>query len=490
MALRTAAVQRDPTGIAANAGALVGARYAVAALGWLGTIVIVRRLSLAEFGHFTFVFSLLGMLAVFSEMGLGRVAIKGLLDDSHDTAAFAGTLVVLRFTLGVLVYLLAVGFVAAAAYPTEVVRATAVAGIVVLVATPSSAIDSVFQANLHMGTVAASTVAGQLSQLALTAAVAVRGGSVVLFAVPVVLGEVVVLAWKLATVRKLQPIRLNVDWAQWRRLLAEAAPLAAGAVMVSFYYRLDSVMLSKLDTFSAVAVYGIAYKFVDIVQYLPVALMVPVLSLLVRAWPDDPRAFADTFRRAFTVLAMGAVLVGVEFSVFARPLISLLYGSRYAVGAEAARIVVAAECLSAFAILAVTVLVAMGRNRLYPVAAMAGLLLNVALNLWLIPARSYEGAALATLATNVLVVAVIWVPVGRMRILHPLPLRDLAVAGVGGVIAVLVAKGTWKLMPWPAAAAFAAAAFAAFAHFAARDAWPVLAGDNRPSPAAPPGETA
>ena len=449
--------------LATNAGAMVGARYAVAALGWLGTIVIVRRLSVAEFGRFTFVFSVLGMAAVFTELGLGRMAIKGLLEEGRDKAAFAGTLVALRVCLGALVYASAVALVVAAGYPPEVGRAMLVAGVVLLLATPSSAIEAVFQVNLRMGTVAVSTVAGQFGQLALIAAIAANGGeSVVLFAVPAVVCEVIILAWRLATVRKLQPIRLNVDWPEWRALLREAAPLAAGAVMVSLYYRLDSVMLSKLDTFTAVGVYGVAYKFVDIVHYLPSALMPPLLAVLVRAWPDDPRAFAENFRRAFTVLALVGALVAVEFALFARPVISLLYGSQYAEGAHAARIVVGAECLAAFTSLALTAMVAMGRNRLYPIAAVVGLVANVALNLWLIPARSYEGAALATLVTNAVVVILIWIPLSRLGAVRPLPLRNLVLAVLGGGVAIGAALGTWTIMPWPVSALAAAAAFAVF----------------------------
>jgi O-antigen/teichoic acid export membrane protein len=449
--------------LATNAGAMIGARYAVAALGWLGTIIMVRRLSVAEFGRFTFVFSLIGMVAVFTELGLGRMAIKGLVDDGRDKAAFAGTLVALRTCLGLVVYGLAVAFVVVAGYPPEVVRATLVAGVVLLLATPSHAIEVVFQVHLRMGTVALSRVVGQLAQLGLIAAIAVGGGgSVVLFAVPPVAGEVLILAWRVVTVRKLQTIRLNVDWAEWWVLLREAAPLAAGAIMVSFSYRLDSVMLSKLDTFDAVGVYGVAYKFVDIVHYLPSALMPPLLAVLVRAWPDDPRTFAHNFRRAFTALALLGTLVAVQFTVFARPVISLLYGSQYAEGAQAARIVVGAECVAAFSVLALTVLVAMGRNRLYPVAAVVGLVVNIALNLWLIPTRSYEGAAAATLVTNILVVVVMWISVSRLDVLRPLPLQSLALAGLGGGIATAVAAGTWAVLPWPVASAAAAVAFVGF----------------------------
>lgn len=446
--------------LVANAGMLVAARYVVAALGWVGTLIIVRSLSVPQFGQFSFVFSLILLIAVFADLGVGRLSIKGLLDGDHDPARFAGTLVVLRAVMATVTYVAAVIFVIVAGYPPEVVHAMVVAGVALLIATPSRAVEAVFQAHFRLRPVAVANIVGQLGQLALTAAVAVGGGSVVRFAVPAVAGEVVILGWKLATVRRIQPLRLNVDLSVWKHLLVEAAPLAAGSVMATLYYRVDSVMLSKLDTFSSVGVYGVAYKFVDLVHYLPKALMVPVLAMLVRAWPDDVTRFAETFRRAFIILLLAGILVAVEFIVFAEPLITLLYGSRYSVAAGAGRVVVAAECIGGFGMLAFTVLVAMGRNRLYPVVTFVGLAVNVGLNVVMIPRASYFGAAVATLVTEVLIVAMLMTPVVRMQVLRPLPLRGLGFAILAGALTAFVALFAREVVPWPVAAVVAAMAFA------------------------------
>ena len=137
-------VERRRRALLTNTGALVAARSVVAGLGWVGTLIIVRRLTVAEFGRFTFVFSLLALVSVFTELGLGRVAVAGLLDETRDRATFAGTLVLLRTVLALLTYAAAMAFVVVAGYPAEVVRATAVAGVVVILATVSHAIEAIF----------------------------------------------------------------------------------------------------------------------------------------------------------------------------------------------------------------------------------------------------------------------------------------------------------------------------------------------------------
>ena len=182
----------------------------------------------------------------------------------------------------------AVAVVAVAGYPSSVVEATAVAAVVVLLATPSSALQVVFQSRMQLGPVAASETAGNLAQVALTAAIAAVGGSLLLFVLPAVLYELVVLTarWRLA--RGLVLVRPRVDLRLWRAMLREALPLSVGLGMAVLYTRVDSLMLSKLSGFESVAIYGVSYKFIDVLHFASTAVTVPLLTLLVRRWPDEP----------------------------------------------------------------------------------------------------------------------------------------------------------------------------------------------------------
>ena len=250
-----------------NAGALLGSRLAVAILGWAGTILIVRTLSTEEFGQFAFVFGLLGMLSIITDMGMGRVATSGVLDEERDKATFAGTYVVLRTVLGLLGYAIALAFVALAQYPIIVVQATAVAGLVILLATPSAAYDLAFQANMRLTVVGVADIVGRAAQLALTVAIVLRGGTLLWLTVPAILAEVVILGIKYPRALALMPLRYAIRLDIWKELAREAIPLSIGGALVTLYYRVDSVMLSKLDTFTSVGVYGVAYKFADLARF-------------------------------------------------------------------------------------------------------------------------------------------------------------------------------------------------------------------------------
>jgi len=455
-----------PGGLLGNASALLAGRLAIAAMGWAGTVFIVRTLTTDEFGRFSFVFGLLGMMSIITELGMGRVAIGGVLNESHDRAAFAGTYIVLRTVLGGVGYLAALAFVIVAGYPQEVVGATALAGMVLLVATPSHAYDVAFQAHLRMGRVALAGVIGQAAQLALTVAVATAGGDLLWFIVPAIVGEVVILAVKLPQARQLVPFHYTIQPRAWAALMREAVPLSIGGAFETIYYRIDTVLLSKLDTFAAVGTYGVAYKFADLARFVATALTVPILTLLVRAWPDDPAAFRETIRRGAGYLAFFAGLLVVEFGLFAEPLIALLYGKDYRDAELATQLLVASAALTFFSRLAFNALIAAERRSVYPLIALTGLVVNVALNLVLIPSLSFEGSGIATLATEVLVVSLLWFHLSRVPGLRPMELGFL-VRGVVPVAAGLaVGAGTGVVVPWVIAAILAALAYTAAAHVA------------------------
>jgi O-antigen/teichoic acid export membrane protein len=105
--------------------------------------------------------------------------------------------------------------------------------------------------------------------------------------------------------------------------------LALGAALDTIYFRIDIVMLSLLDTYRAVGTYSVGYKFSDLLGAVPLAVVTPALTMMVAAWPKDPSGFRRTFRHALIILTVGAIGTAVGFLIFADPLVTLFYTSKY-----------------------------------------------------------------------------------------------------------------------------------------------------------------
>jgi hypothetical protein len=152
--------------------------------------------------------------------------------------------------------------------------------------TITNAHSVVFQAKERLVLPAVASSVGTAAQLALILVLSTRTDALVPYMVPSVLAALVEFIVLVPAVRRLVPLRYGVDLKLWRRLLAEAVPISVGSAMATLYYRVDGVMLSQLASLTDVAIYGVAYKFVDIVHVVPWAVSTAALPRLVKRWPD------------------------------------------------------------------------------------------------------------------------------------------------------------------------------------------------------------
>ena len=77
-------------------------------------------------------------------------------------------------------------------------------------------------------------------------------------------------------------LRPAYDRGLLRQLVVRAAPQAGVYVLALLYFRFDTLLLSVMSTDSQVALYGVAYKVVEVIPFLPFAFMLtlfPEISL-------------------------------------------------------------------------------------------------------------------------------------------------------------------------------------------------------------------
>ena len=372
-----------------NTASLLVSRVAIAAMGWAGTVIIARILSPDDWGKFSFIFGVLGLMSIVTDLGVGRVVLARLVgEDADEISRVATSFIVLRVALGLIGYLVAVLFVLLSGYAAHVVYATAVAGVVVVIATPSHALTVLYQSRLRLSYVAAAEMLGQLVQLIFTIFAALFAPYLLIFVIPAVANEVMSIALKIRGVRRghagPSPAGRLEIW-RWKEMLIEAVPLSIGFAFIGITSKIDLLMLARLASFDSVGLYSIGYKFADFVLDAALATVIPFTALMVSAWPSLPDSFRESFHRAGAITAIICAAGLAAFWPVAGTLLALLYGQRFEAASFSTRFLVAGGILSALSRLGLMALVSVGRHRIYPWVALLSLVLNVGLNLVLIP---------------------------------------------------------------------------------------------------------
>lgn len=404
--MTTAPAQSESRQLFSSSVAMIGGRLISAGFGWAGSVIIARSLTGDDWGRYSFVFALLGMLEIVTDLGVGRVVLARLTsNDRAEASKIAGSFFVLRAVLGIVGFAIAVGYAWAIGLDPVVMAATLLAGTTVLIATPANALFVLYQSRLKLTYVALCDIAGQVVQFLLIVVVSLFSPTLIMFIVPAVVREVIVFAGRAFGIPKLLDPEFRPSFreptAYWGEMLREAIPLSVGFALLHLLERIDMLMLQRMDTFDAVGKYAVGYKFSDLLGLAVSALAIPFTTVLITAWPGKPEAFRARFRQAVLIAALLAGVAVVAFIPSAQAVITLLYGVEFESASLAAILLVVGAGFSGVTYAVVSSLIAAKKLRVFPIIAAGGLVLNVVLNLVLIPLHSIVGAAVATVFTEV-----------------------------------------------------------------------------------------
>lgn len=199
--------------------------------------------------------------------------------------------------------------------------------------------------------------------------------------------------------------RLRFNWPFTLVVLKQSAPFALLVLLMASYNRLDPVLLQKLlpDGDYQAGIYAGAFRLLDaltMVAYLVSVPLLPVYSKLTKQNPESGNLLKDTTRMVFSMMMVFSVMAAVLCYFMADPLMDLLYRNNSAEYVPVFKILVFGIIPISITYVFGTLLTAAGRLRQLNILAACTLLINVAVNLLLIPLLGAVGSAWASLAAQ------------------------------------------------------------------------------------------
>lgn len=408
--------------------------------------LLTRYLGVRGYGTFSLLAVLLVLPATVLNGSLDTLAVRHLSAGESGPAFF-------RNVLGLKVALAAgfallVGAAAVAAPLGGTVRvALALLGISVVASGIQGTLLTVEQARMRFRLPVIVDVGGRTVALLGVAALMLAprpAGSSSRVALVVAAGTGAAILWLVVTFvlrRGRVSLRPRRDGDVWRSLLHGAGPLALLSVLGLVNYRLDVVLLGAMAGARDVGIYAVSTRFVDALLPLAsffVAAAFPALS----AGASLPRADRQRrARRAAEFLLLSSLPIAVGGCVFAPALVHLVAGPAYADAVLPLRLLLASLPLSYLSTFLVFMLIAADEQRRVVPLMIASIVLNLGLNVALIPSYGYDAPAVATLASEVVGAVALLTIVRRTLGVLPLAaalLRSPAAAGAMLATAILV----------------------------------------------------
>jgi O-antigen/teichoic acid export membrane protein len=198
-------------------------------------------------------------------------------------------------------------------------------------------------------------------------------------------------------------INLRFDFKFFRVFLRKSYPYALLFLLMSFYNRIDSVMLERLlpDPIGKeqAGIYAQAFRLLDAVSMFGVlfaGLLLPIFAKMIKQKED----VGSMVQLSYTLLIVPAIIIAASSIYYNHEIMHILYTSNADQSSGLLGILMCGFIGIATTYIFGTLLTANGSIKQLNSMAFAGMILNVVLNLILIPRFQAFGSAYASLSTQ------------------------------------------------------------------------------------------
>lgn len=193
---------------------------------------------------------------------------------------------------------------------------------------------------------------------------------------------------------------LSVKSTHLKELFVSSWPLLASATVIAAYTRVDQFMINHYLPSDQLGYYTAALKITIIIQYLLATFLSSRFPRLLKIRNKSK----ESYDRQLIKLMRLCLIIGVSFTLFLAffgdKVVTLLYGDRFL---EATSILVISSISTTFVLyglLCTQWLIAEDLQIYRLRRVIIGLVINIVLNLWMIPKFGIQGAAISTVISQ------------------------------------------------------------------------------------------
>lgn len=398
------------------------------AITWSSTFVMMlflpRYLGPVEYGRLFLANSLVGIFQIFVSFGGNYLVAKEISRSPGNVGNILVNAAAHRFIFALISIIGIIAFSRVAGYPTEVNILLLINSFSLVWFAGVSALQGCYQGLEVMQYTSLGTVVQVVFESVLVVGGLMLGAKAVVIVAIGVVATALHFLTLFALSRKIIPSLPKIDWLASIKLAKKSGPYFLFVIFSTIYYRIDSVMLSKMAPEETVGWYGGAYRLFDILGVVPYIFSTAVYPVLSRVWKEETETHRRTTQKSLEFMVMAGIPICVGAITFADKVVDLFYG----LGGYSPSVTVLQTLSLGVVFLYVDMvlgatLLSSDRQNHQSLVALTAIPVNVGLNLLLIPyfqnrsGNGGIGAALATVLTEFcIMIAILYlIPKGTLR---------------------------------------------------------------------------
>jgi O-antigen/teichoic acid export membrane protein len=357
---------------------------------------IARYLGPEQFGLLSYAIALVSIFSVFVALGLNIVVVRDLIRDPDSTNEILGTACFLQFIGSCVAFILLLVIVEFTRPNQPLAMAMGVILGSTLFIQASYVIKYWFDSRVAYKYVVWAENTGFLLASLMKLAMIVAEAPVIAF------------AWASLAEAALTGVALVVSYvrsngARWRvgfaralKQLNDSWPLLVAGLSFAMYSRIDQVMLGQMRGDAEVGIYSAAVRVSEVWFFLPGAIVGSVFPSIIAAKERADGSYEKKLQSLYDAMALLGAAIGIAFTLFATPLMTLVFGAKFQQAGPVLAIYGWAGLFVGMDSAGGRYMLLEGLQRITMYRHVLGVVLNVLTNLVMIPAYGVIGSAVAS----------------------------------------------------------------------------------------------
>jgi O-antigen/teichoic acid export membrane protein len=365
------------------------------------SIYIARTLGQSLFGTYSFVITFVALYSIFFDLGYETLLIKEVAKDKSNANKFLNNVIIIRVVLATIIFSSIVIMMNILNFPDSIKNLVYIFGIAQVITSLSNLFKVTFRAFEKMHIEAIITIIMSIIKCSLGLFVIFFGyGLMTLAFVFLYIAIVDIIVNLIFCEKNIVKTTFEFDRLFFRQTITKALALGAVTIFALIYVRIDTVMLEFMKGSAVVGWYNAAYNLILGFNPIPVLFMSALLPLMSYTYIKSNVSLIYIYEKSFKFLLIFALPLTFGIFLLSDKFILLIYGNSY-VNSIGALQILSFDILLKFLYLCLWfVLISADQQYKLAFCAAGGALLNISLNLFLIPQYSLIGASIATIITE------------------------------------------------------------------------------------------
>jgi O-antigen/teichoic acid export membrane protein len=412
--------------IAKNIFSLYTGKLISIILSVLLSIYIARFLGDILFGRYSFILAFVTLFSIFLDLGYETFLIREVSKKKSEAGFYINNIFGLRLILSLLVFGVIFLFINLTDFSENVKIIIYLFGIYEILISFSNVFKVTFRAFEKMNVEVGVTIISSVLRYAAGLIVLVLGyGLFELGLIFIVSGFFEFFISFFVCEKKFVRIKPIFHYKFFIDTIKIAFPIGLVTIFGLIYVKIDTIMLAFFKGEAVVGWYNAAYNLVLGFRPMPQLFMHALLPFMAYSFVKSTDSLRNVYSKSFKFLIFIGLPLSVGIFLLADRFILLFYGKNFMNSVVALQVLSWDVLLKFLYICIWFVLISANRQNRLALIAGAGALINIVLNLFLIPKFSFFGAAVATILTETFILLTFfylaWVNNFKIPILNIVP---------------------------------------------------------------------